>query len=42
MTIYFAYHYLEDLDKIRMNFLLIFFFFAMLHLNAHESTQNIL
>lgn len=41
MTIYFAYHYLEDLDKIRMNFLLIFFF-AMLHLNAHESTQNIL
>lgn len=27
MTIYFAYHYLEDLDKIRMNFLLLIFFF---------------
>lgn len=41
MTIYFAYHYLEDLDYIGMNFLL-FFFFAMLHLNTHDSTENIL
>lgn len=39
MTIYFAYHYLEDLDEIRMNFLL---FFAMLHLNTHDATENIL